>query len=91
MAMFTAHIAFILEIIALAAGLVALHYGRELKAKLIKAAGVLLVIFAISGILCTGFYAMKYFMMGHYEHAYDFNMTMEGNGPHYHCSGSIGD
>ncbi len=91
MAMFTAHIAFILEVIALAAGLIVLHYGRELQAKLIRAAGILLIIFATSGILCTGYYALKYFLMGHYRHAYDFNITMEGNGPHYHCSGSVGD
>lgn len=91
MVMFTAHIALMLEILTLAAGLVALHYGQELQAKLIKAAGVLLAIFSVSSVLCTGFYAVKYFMMGHYEHAYDFNITMEGNGPHYHCSSSIGD
>jgi hypothetical protein len=70
MVMFTAHIAFILEILMLAAGLVALHYAKELQAKLIKTAGMLLIIFGISGILCTGYYAMKYFLMGHYEHAY---------------------
>lgn len=91
MIMFTAHIAFTLALFAIAAGLVALHYATQLNAKLIKTAGLLLVIFGTSGILCSGYYALKYFSMGHYEHAYDFNITMEGNGPHYHCSGSIGD
>lgn len=91
MSMFTAHIAFILNVIAAAAGLVALHYAAQLNAKLIKFAGILLIVFGITGVICTGYYAAKYFLMGHFEHAYDFNMTVEGNGPHYHCSGSIGD
>lgn len=87
MAMFTAHIAFILEVLALAAGLIILHYACKLHAKLIKAAGILLVIFSISGILCTGYYAMKYFLMGHYEHTNDLNITIEdpARTHHYHC------
>ncbi|MBY0354702.1 MAG: hypothetical protein K2Q12_03110 [Rickettsiales bacterium] len=91
MAMFAAHIAVILEIMAIAAGLVALHYAAQLRAKLLKAAGVLLVVFGIGGVICSGYYSVKYLTMGHFEHAYDFQMTMEGNGPHYHCSGSVGD
>lgn len=91
MAMFIAHIAFVLELMALAAGLVALHYAAQLRAKLIKGAGILLVVFGAGGLICSGYYAAKYFFMGHYEHAYEFNMTMEGKGPHYHCSGSVGD
>ena len=91
MAMYVAHIAVILEILAAAAGLVALHYAAQLRAKLIKWAGLLLVVFGIGGFICTGYYSAKYFFMGHFEHAYDFNITMEGKGPHYHCSGSVGD
>ena len=53
MAMFTAHIAVILEIMAIAAGLVALHYAAQMRAKLIKMAGVLLVVFGIGGFICT--------------------------------------
>lgn len=91
MAMFMAHIAVILEILTAAAGLVALHYAARHKAKLIKMAGILLLIFGFGSLVCTWYYAGKYFFMGHFEHAYEFNMTMEGNGPHYHCSGSVGD
>jgi hypothetical protein len=91
MAMFTAHIAFILAVFAVAAGLIALHYAQKLKAKLINCAGMLLVVFGASGIFCAGYYAIQYLRMGHYKHAYDFNITLEGNGPHYHCSGSVGD
>jgi hypothetical protein len=91
MAMFMMHIAMILAVLAAAGGLIALHYAAQHKAKLVKAAGVLLVVFGIGSTACTVYYAAKYFFMGHYEHAYDFKMTMEGNGPHYHCSGSVGD
>ena len=91
MAMFMMHIAMILAVLTGAAGLVALHYAHKLRAKLIKAAGILLVIFGFGSLVCTWYYAGKYFFMGHFEHAYDFNITMEGNGPHYHCSGSVGD
>jgi hypothetical protein len=91
MAMFMMHITFIFEVIAAAAGLVALHYAAQHKAKLIKAAGIILVVFGIGSAACTWYYAAKYFFMGHYEHAYEFNITMEGKGPHYHCSGSVGD
>ncbi|MBX7147083.1 MAG: hypothetical protein K1X44_07230 [Alphaproteobacteria bacterium] len=86
-----AHIAFIFEVLALAIGLAAIHYGKELHARLIKTAGILLVVFATSGILCTGYYAIKYFFMGHYKHAYDFNIPMKDNMAHDHCSESVGD
>ena len=91
MAMFTMHIAMILAVFAAAAGLVALHYAAQHKAKLIKVAGVMLVVIGIGSAACTWYFAAKYFFMGHYEHAYDFNITMEGKGPHYHCSSSVGD
>ncbi len=76
---------------AIAAGSIALHYATQMKAKLIKAAGIILVVAGIISLGCTWYYGAKYFFMGHFEHAYDFNMTIEGNGPHYHCSGSVGD
>lgn len=91
MAMFIMHITLIFEALAVAAGLIALHYAAQSRAKLIKAAGVVLLVFGIGSAVCTWYFAAKYFFMGHYEHAYEFNMTMEGNGPHYHCSGSVGD
>jgi hypothetical protein len=91
MSMFTAHIAIMLEVIGIAAGLVLLHYSALQKAKLLKWAGLLLVIVGTSGFLCTIYYSAKYFLHGHFQHANDFQMTIEGNGPHYHCSGSIGD
>lgn len=79
MAMFTAHIAFILEIFALASGLIALHYADRLQAKLIRFAGIILLIFGTTGILCTGYYALKYFSQGAYEYAYEDSHMMEND------------
>jgi len=75
MVMFVAHIAFILELIALASGLIALHYADRLKAKLIRLAGIILIVFGITGLACTSFYAIKYFLNGEYEHAYASSIT----------------
>lgn len=91
MSMFVAHIAVILEGMAVAAGLISLHYAQQLRAKLIKMASIVLLIFGVGGFVCTFYYASKYYLHGHYEHAYDFQMTMEGSGPQHHFSSSVGD
>lgn len=91
MAMYSAHIAFILEILALAAGLVLLHYATAMHANKIRLAGLILVVGSTVSLGCNLYYSGKYFFMGHFEHDSGFNMTMQGNGPHYHCSGSVGD
>lgn len=91
MGMFIGHIALILNVMALAAGLVALHHNAKIRAKFLGYAGWLLIVFGLLGTGCTSYFMAKYYFHGHFEHAYDFKMTMEGNGPHYHCSGSVGD
>ena len=91
MAMYSAHIAFMLEILALAAGLVALHYAGTTKSDKIRLSGLILVIGSILSLGCNLYFSGKYFFMGHFEHAYEFNVTIEGKGPRYHCSGSVGD
>jgi hypothetical protein len=85
MAMFTFHIAYILQIMSVAAGLVALHFSTQLSSKLIKSAGILLVVFGIAGVICTGYFGVKYYTHGHYEHAYDASKGAEGCGPNFHC------
>jgi hypothetical protein len=91
MAMYSAHIAFMLEILALAAGLVALHYATAMHSGKIRLAGLILVIGSAVSLSCNLYYSGKYIFMGHFEHPYEFNVMLEGNGPHYHCSGSVGD
>jgi len=75
--MFTFHIAYMLEVMAIAAGLVALHFAATLNAKLIKTAGILLIIFGVAGVICTGYFGIKYYLMGHFEHGYDFTPHMQ--------------
>lgn len=91
MAMYSAHIAFMLEILMLAAGLMALHYAGVMKSGKIRWAGLILVIGSVAGLGCNLYYSSKYFFMGHFEHTSEFNVTLEGTGLHYHCSGNVGD
>jgi hypothetical protein len=70
MAMFTAHIAIMLEVLALAAGLIALHYAAKENAKLIRFAGIILIIFGLGSLICTWFYAGKYYLQGGYDQIY---------------------
>ena len=70
MAMFLTHIAFALNFIALAAGMITLHYGRQVQSKLIKWAAIILIIFGFGGMLCISFNAVRYSTQGEYQHAY---------------------
>ncbi len=67
MAEFTADIAGMLEIFAIAAGLVLLHRAsKESPAKLLKAAGWVLVAGGVVVGLCTTFYWFKYQSRGEF-------------------------
>lgn len=70
MLMFTAHIAIMLEVLALATGLVALHYAAKENAKLIRFAGMILIVFGLGNMICTWVYAGKYYLQGGYEQPY---------------------
>jgi hypothetical protein len=68
MAQFTADIAGMLELFAIAAGLVLLHRaGKEAPAKLLKAAGWVLVAGGIVVGACTTFYWFKYQSRGDFD------------------------
>lgn len=68
MAQFLADIAGLLEIFAVAAGLVLLHRAsREAPAKLLKAAGWVLVAGGIAVGLCTTYYWFKYQSRGEFD------------------------
>lgn len=88
---FTADIAGILEIAVIAAGLITLYFANKEKSTLLKSAAWLMIIGGIAVGICTSYWWLKYHSHGHFEHAGEFNVTLQGNGPHYHCSGSIGD
>ena len=86
MAPFAAHVAFMLEFIALAAGLVALHYGRQWRAALIKAAGICLLASAVVGMACTGYYVIEDWRKESDQNTVDFNFSLGGKGPHCRCT-----
>ena len=77
MAEFLGDIAFILEMFAVAAGLILIHLGKENR-KLFSLAGWLLLIVGIGGAVCTVYWMFHYFNMGDFDHAYP-QMMMSGN------------
>lgn len=71
MAQFTADIAGMLEIFAIALGLVLLHRAsKEAPAKLLKAAGWVLVAGGVVVGLCTTLYWVKYQSRGEFDSTY---------------------
>lgn len=67
MTQFTGDIAGILEIFAIAAGLVVLHYGKKEAATLLKAAGIILLAGGILSGICTSYYWFKYHSAGIFD------------------------
>ena len=70
MAMFHFHAAFMLELAALAAGLVLLHQGRAASALLLRAAGWILIVGSLVSAACSTYYAVRYHVQGEFDHAY---------------------
>lgn len=66
---FAADVAGMLELFAVAAGLVLLHYGRRESAGLLKAAAIVLIAGGILGGLCTGYYWLRYQQQGAFDQA----------------------
>ena len=77
MAMFLGHIAIILEIFALAAGLSLIRLSGERK-EVSSLAGWLLVVFGILGVICTSYYMVQYYYLGDFVRAYAQRMMMPG-------------
>lgn len=70
MAQFLGDIAGMLELFAVAGGLVVLHQAaKDAPAKLLKAAGALLVVGGIAGGICTSWYWLKYQRAGDFDTA----------------------
>ncbi len=77
MTQFLGDIAGILEIFAIAAGLVLLHAAsKEPAAKFMKAAGLVLVVGGIGVGLCTTWYWFKYHAAGDFDRAVPHHMQM---------------
>jgi hypothetical protein len=77
MAEFLGDIAGMLEIFAVAAGLVLLHRAsKEAPAKLLQAAGVLLIVGGLVAGACTGWYWFQYRAAGDFERAMPMHSMM---------------
>ena len=77
-------IAWMLELFAIAGGLVLLHSATlENRTKLLKAAGWLLIVGGLGTAVCTGYYWFSYQAQGHFNavHRHDTMMmtTPEGS------------
>jgi hypothetical protein len=70
MAMFQLDTAFTLELLAFAAGLTLLHFGRAGSALMLRAAGGVLIVGALLTAGCTVYYGIRYHVQGEFDHAY---------------------
>lgn len=69
MAQFLGDIAGVLELFAVVGGLVLLHFERKDSSKLLRAAGILLIVGGILAGACTMTYWLHYQATGQFEHA----------------------
>ncbi len=70
MSQFLGDVAGMLELFAIAGGLVVLHLAKkEAPAKLLQTAGWLLIVGGVAGTLCTGYYWFKFQAQGDFAHA----------------------
>lgn len=65
---FLGDLAFMFEVFVLGLGLVTLHFSKKENSNLLKWAGRLMSTFAALGIICTGYFYMKYFFAGDFDH-----------------------
>lgn len=70
MAMFHLDTAFMLEVMAFAAGLTLLHFGRTGSALLLRAAAWVLIVASVASAACTVYYGIRYHVQGDFDHAY---------------------
>jgi uncharacterized membrane protein YeiB len=67
MAEFLGDIAFMIEVFALSIGLIVLHFNKKEKSVYLSWAGRLLSAFGVLGMVCTGFFYIKYFFAGEFD------------------------
>ncbi len=77
--MFLSHIAFSLELLVLACGtcLLSFSFAKEERCiNWVKKIGALIIVFSILGMVCTGYYTMKYWLQGAFETPSGMSMSM---------------
>jgi hypothetical protein len=70
MSEFLGDLAFMFEIYVLGLGLVVLHFNKREPSVYLRWSGRLMTVFGVVGLVCTGFFYMKYFLAGEFDHAY---------------------
>lgn len=69
MLMFVAEIAFLLELIVIAAGLVLLNKAKKESAGSLKLASWILILGGVGTVICTWYYSFKYGAQGAFDTA----------------------
>lgn len=89
MAVFLGDIAFYMATLVFAVGIYMIHHAKHHdseQCKLLKSGGYVVTTIAVLGMLCTGFYWMKFYYEGAYNSggAYSMNRNMMGGSGHGH-------
>lgn len=77
MAEFLGDLAFMFEIFVLGLGLVVLYFGKKENAKLLRASGWIMSVAATLGLICTGYFYLKYFFAGGFDKPYAQHRMMD--------------
>jgi len=64
---FLGDIAFIFDVVLLAAGLITYHWAKKEKSQLLKGAAWMMIVTAVLAVICTGYYWMSYYQAGMFE------------------------
>ena len=70
MAEFLGDIAFMFEVFVLGIGLVVLHFEKKENSGFLRWSGRLMATFGVLGMVCTGFFYLKYFFAGEFNQAH---------------------
>lgn len=76
MAMFLLHIAFLLALALVAAGLVLWHQGRQVAAGPLRIASVVLIAGPALSAICVAYYGIRYQVQGDFAHAFAVHRPM---------------
>ncbi len=75
MAQFLGDIAFMIEVLIVGLGLVALHFNKREGSSYLKWAGRLMITAGVLGMICTSFFYFKYMFSGEFSTSKTMTMT----------------
>ena len=80
MAEFLGDIAFMLEVLIFGLALIVFHYGKKEGAKLLTLSGGFMGVAALLGMVCTGYFYLKYYFDDAFDRAYPTHQMMMKGG-----------